>query len=367
MAYNQQVQFGFPSGVTIVDVVPDAIRPLIHKHWEQFPPVNPMWHYLLGVVYIFLGSASFLGNGTVLYLFFKVKKLRTPANVLVANLALLDFLMLLSQFPVFSYNCFSGGVWMFSPFACEIYALFGTITGEGSLWCHVFITWDRYNVIVHGVSGKPLTFTKVFIMILFIWGYAIGIAIPPLVGWGRFIPEGILDSCSFDYLSKDWNNLSFGIFLTVTSYFLPLLVIIFAYVFIVKTIVAHEAAMRAQAKKMNVTNLRSGGTEGESAEMRVAKTACINVTLWCICWTPYCAVVIQGLMFDQSVITPLSTMLPALLAKTCACYNPMVYALSHPRFRNAMQTELSWCCVNEPEGNPNSDGKSNSTEAASEK
>jgi len=366
MSYNQQVQFGFPAGVTIVDVVPDAIRPLIHKHWEQFPPVNPMWHYLLGVVYIFLGTASFLGNGTVLYLFMKVKKLRTPANVLVANLALLDFLMLLSQFPIFSYNCFTGGVWQFSAFACQIYALCGSITGEGSLWCHVFITWDRYNVIVHGVAGKPLTFTKVFMMVLFIWGYAIGISVPPLVGWGRFIPEGILDSCSFDYLSKDFNNLSFGIFLTVTSYVLPLLTIVFAYLFIVKAIVAHESAMRAQAKKMNVSNLRSGGTEGESAEMRVAKTACINVTLWLICWTPYCAVVVQGLLFDQSSITPIATMLPALLAKTCACYNPMVYALSHPRFRAAMQQEVSWCCVNEPEGNPN-DNKSNSTEAASEK
>merc|ERR1711915_479118 len=117
-------------------------------------------------------------------------------------------------------------------------------------------------------------------MVLFIWGYAIGISIPPLVGWGRFIPEGILDSCSFDYLSKDWNNLSFGIFLTVTSYILPLLTIIYSYVFIVKAIVAHESAMRAQAKKMNVSNLRSGGTEGESAEMRVAKAACINVTIW---------------------------------------------------------------------------------------
>ena len=32
---------------------------------------------------------------------------------------------------------------------------------------------------------------------------------------------------------------------------------------------------------------------GESAEMKVAKVACINVTLWLVCWTPYAAVVIQ--------------------------------------------------------------------------
>jgi len=365
MSYNQ-AGFGFPPGATLVDVVPDAIRPLIHKHWEQFPPVNPMWHYILGVWYIVMGVVSFIGNGTVLYLFMKVKKLRTPTNILIANLALLDMGMLWSQFPWFAYNCFTGGVWQFSTFACEIYGLTGIITGEGSLWSHVFITWDRYNVIVHGVSGKPLTYTKAFAMVLFIWGYGVGIGIPPLFGWNRFIPEGILDSCSFDYLSRDWNNRSYGIFLFTTSFIVPLSTILFAYIFIVKAVVAHESSMRAQAKKMNVTNLRSGGTEGESAEMRVAKTACINVSIWLCSWTPYAAIVFQAIFMDQSKLTPIYTMIPALLCKTAACYSPMVYALTHPRFRAAMQQEVSWCCVNEPEGNPN-DNKSNSTEAASDK
>jgi len=368
MSYGNQAVFSFPAGASITDVVPAEIRPLIHSHWEQFPPVNPMWHHLLGVIYIILGFASMMGNGTVVYLYLKVKKLRTPANLLIFNLAILDFLMLLSQFPAFSYNCFSGGVWMFSKFSCELYAVFGTVTGMGSLLSHCFITYDRYNVIVHGVGGKPLTFGKAMAMVLFVWAYSIGTAIPPLVGWGKFIPEGILDSCSFDYLSRDWNNRSFGIFLFLFCYVFPLSSIVYFYLFIVKAIIAHEAAMKAQAKKMNVTNLRSGGTEGESAEMRVAKSACINVTLWLICWTPYCAIVVQGLFFDQSVITPITTMLPALLAKTCACYNPMVYALSHPRFRAAMQENVSWCCVYEPEGNTNSgDNKSNSTETTAEK
>ena len=34
-------------------------------------------------------------------------------------------------------------------------------------------------------------------------------------------------------------------------------------------------------------------TEGESAEMRVAKVAIFNVTVWLICWTPYCFVTVQ--------------------------------------------------------------------------
>ena len=40
-------------------------------------------------------------------------------------------------------------------------------------------------------------------------------------------------------------------------------------------------------------------TEGESAEMRVAKVAIFNVTLWIVCWTPYCFVTVQVRYISQ--------------------------------------------------------------------
>lgn len=43
-----QIVWGYPPGVSIVDTVPEDMRETIHPHWNQFPPVNPMWHYLLG-------------------------------------------------------------------------------------------------------------------------------------------------------------------------------------------------------------------------------------------------------------------------------------------------------------------------------
>ena len=40
---------------------------------------------------------------------------------------------------------------------------------------------------------------------------------------------------------------------------------------IVKAVVMHEAALKAQAKKMNVESLRTGDQSGESAEVKIAK------------------------------------------------------------------------------------------------
>ena len=41
------------------------------------------------------------------------------------------------------------------------------------------------------------------ILIALCWIYSTGWSITPYFGFGRYIPEGILDSCSFDYLTRD--------------------------------------------------------------------------------------------------------------------------------------------------------------------
>ena len=44
---SADVVWGFPAGASIMDTVPEDMLETIHPHWKKFPPVNPMWHYLL--------------------------------------------------------------------------------------------------------------------------------------------------------------------------------------------------------------------------------------------------------------------------------------------------------------------------------
>jgi len=366
--YGQQAAgFGYPDGMTIVDFVPENIKHMVHQHWYNYPPVNPMWHYLLGVIYIILGFFSITGNGLVIYLYSKSKALKTPANLLVVNLALSDLIMLTTNFPIFAYNCFAGGMWMFSAFYCELYAALGAVTGVCSIWTLGMISWDRYNIICNGFNGPKLTMGKAVGMCLFCWIMAIGWALPPFFGWGAYMPEGILDSCSYDYLSRDTGTISYNVSIFTFDFFLPASIIVFSYVFIVKAIYAHEEAMRAQAKKMNVANLRSNEADSQRAEIRIAKTAITNVSIWLVCWTPYAAITIQGVLGDHEGITPLVTMLPALLAKSASCYNPFVYAISHPKFRLAITEYMPWFCVHETDNKNSSNGDNQSNSTAAEK
>jgi r-opsin len=53
--------------------------------------------------------------------------LRTPANMLVMNLAVSDFLLMITLIPECVYNFFSGGPWQFGDLGCQIHAFCGEL------------------------------------------------------------------------------------------------------------------------------------------------------------------------------------------------------------------------------------------------
>ena len=123
--------------------------------------------------------------------------------------------------------------------------------------------------------------------------------------------------------------------------------------------------MKAQAKKMNVESLRNDNNSNEeSVEMKLAKVAVTNVLLWICAWAPYATVVLIGQFGNKSLITPLVSQMPSMLAKTCSCFNPIVYAISHPRFRDALQKHLPGLGVGDKAADKITDGKSQVTTAA---
>jgi r-opsin len=117
-SYSAWVTHG--ANMTVVDkVLPDMLH-MIDPHWYKFPPMNPLWHGLLGFIIGVLGIISFCGNGMVLYIFGTTRSLRSPSNLLVMNLALSDFLMMLVMSPPMVINCFYE-TWVFGK--CIVYII----------------------------------------------------------------------------------------------------------------------------------------------------------------------------------------------------------------------------------------------------
>ncbi|KAI5694373.1 hypothetical protein M8J75_015751 [Diaphorina citri] len=309
--------FGGFGNATVVDKALPEMLPMIDPHWYQYPPMHPLWYQALGLTMICLGTMSMVGNGIVVYIFLCTKNLRTPSNILVVNLAFSDFCMMFSMAPTMVLNCFYE-TWTLGPFMCELYGMLGSLFGCTSIWSMVMIAFDRYTVIVKGITAKPMT---------------IGGALLRLI----YVPEGNLTACGTDYLTKDWHHRSYLIFYGFFVYFVPLILIIYAYYFIAVSV--HEKQMREQAKKMNVATLRSGDQSGTSAEIKLAKVALMTISLWFLAWTPYLVINFGGIL-EMVEINPLITIWGSVFAKANAVYNPIVYAISHPKFRQALDKKF---------------------------
>lgn len=222
---------------------------LVDPHWNQFPPLHQYWNYGLGVVMIILGIISWCGNGVVVYVFSTTKALRTPSNLLVLNLAFSDFMMMVAMSPPMVINCFYE-TWVLGPMMCDVYAMCGSLFGCTSIWTMTMIAFDRYNVIVKGLAGKPMTIKGAILKIFCIYVFALIWTFAPMLGWNRYVsirvrtrffkqfyfryvPEGNLSSCGLDFLSKSWYSKSYILVYSLFVYYTPLLLIIYSYYFII--------------------------------------------------------------------------------------------------------------------------------------
>jgi r-opsin len=67
------------------------------------------------------------------------------------------------------------------------------------------------------------------------------------------------------------------------------------------------------------------------------------VGLFVVSWLPYALIAQFGIIGLHDLVTPYSTEIPVLVAKASAIWNPIVYALTHPRYRVALR-EIIPCC-----------------------
>ena len=92
---------------------------------------------------------------------------------------------------------------------CRLYGCLGAIFGTCSIMSMVVIGYDRYNVIVKGFSGKKISPGLAAGILGVIWAYSILICSAPFAGWGDYMAEGLLLTCTYDFLSPAVNERTF--------------------------------------------------------------------------------------------------------------------------------------------------------------
>nr|BAQ54697.1 opsin, rhodopsin-7 like [Sympetrum frequens] len=314
---------------------------LINSHWLGFPPPRPSSHYILAVLYTVVMVVGVSGNLLVIFMFCRCKSLRTPANILVMNLAVSDCFMLLKM-PIFIYNSIYLGPAL-GAFGCQVYGFLGGLTGTTSIATLAAIALDRYFVVLYPLEPlKVPTRSRARACVLLAWTYGAVFSSMPLFGINQYVPEGYLTSCSFDYLANDGRSRYFILIFFTAAWIIPFAFISFCYAAICRAVAvaanySSSVTVRAVSK---LSDRRDASSRRERqrrrTELRLAIVVLGVVALWFVSWTPYAVVALLGFSGNRHLVTPLASMVPALFCKMASCIDPFVYAITHPRFRKEL-------------------------------
>ena len=231
--------------------------------------------------------------------------------------------------------------------ACKIYGFLGGLFGLMDINTLALIAIDRYNVVCKPFSVlKSLGHRRAFIQILMVWIWCGAWSSLPFFGIGDYIPEGFQTSCTFDYLSVDDVYVIVHILgMYIGCFLLPLTVIFYCYFRIVRAVFAHSKQMGSTAKRLGAK--MSKDDIKMKQEIKTATIAMWTICLFLFCWVPYCTVALLPIFGFPHLVTPVVSELPVLFAKSAALYNPIIYAISHPRYKQALRRRLPWlyaCC-----------------------
>uniref|UniRef100_A0A8C0H610 Opsin 4 n=1 Tax=Chelonoidis abingdonii TaxID=106734 RepID=A0A8C0H610_CHEAB len=291
-------------------------------------------HYTIGTVILVVGITGTLGNFLVIYAFCRSRSLRTPANMFIINLAISDFLMSITQAPIF-FTTSLHKHWIFGKKGCELYAFCGALFGITSMITLMAIALDRYFVITRPLASiVVMSKKKALIILLGVWLYSLAWSLPPFFGWSAYVPEGLLTSCSWDYVTFTPSVRAYTMLLFCFVFFIPLIAIIYSYVFIFKAIKNTNEAVQNIGSDANKVSQRQ--YQKMKNEWKMAKIALIVILLYVISWSPYSVVALVAFAGYSHLLTPFMNTVPAVIAKASAIHNPIIYAITHPKYRMAI-------------------------------
>ncbi|KAL3309821.1 Melanopsin, partial [Cichlidogyrus casuarinus] len=293
-----------------------------------FPAIDPIYHYVFGTLIGIIGLAAVVANLIVILVFTSSKKLRTLPTIFILNLAISDLTfslicaLLLKTISMFNTR------WAFSADLCIFYGLLGSVTGFVSLETNAMIAIERLMIIARplGNLGKIDKYHR-YLMVLLTWILAIAWSVPPLLGYGRIVLEGFHTHCSMDFISKDFGTKVYMTVILGFGFCSNILIIGYCYTNVSLFLRRHEKEMCAFDRRRANYN---------RTELRATKVAFMCFAGFLFSWLPYAMTALLAILGKHEALTPFILEFPSLFTKTSALYNPIIYAISHPKFRKRL-------------------------------
>lgn len=215
-----------------------------------------------------LSIASIYGNVAVIYVIFKVAKLRAKTeHLLLVSLAISDMLVGAIVMPLsIAYEVLGKWPLVLGMNVCSMWVTFDVLSCTASILNLMMIAIDRYLIITRTCEYQPRRTTRLMMVYIAIaWGVSIFISITPLiVGWNVIYEDGL---CTIN------QDIGYQLYATLVAFYLPLFVMMALYtkVYFIST----QAAQVDAARRPNTYTT----VEGEDTSHEATDTTLVSYPL----------------------------------------------------------------------------------------
>ncbi|ESO82243.1 hypothetical protein LOTGIDRAFT_55047, partial [Lottia gigantea] len=282
---------------------------------------------VLILAYSILAVISIFGNSLVCYVICKNKRLYTPTNFFLANLAVSDLLITCINIPFnIARNLLTE--WPFGDILCHLVNFSLIVSVYVSTYTLTVIALDRHRVIVEPFNSKMSKTSSLFIL-LTIWLFAISLALP--YGIYNTVEEVTYFVATVKRCHSRFPSDVFEQYLSVVTlflqYFIPLTIIGIAYGRIV-----HKLWLRTHVGAVTeYQQMSQARSKRKSIKLLIAV-----VIVFALCWLPINLYHILTDFHPDAEVFHYNSRVFFIchwIAVSSTCYHPFVYCWLNENFR----------------------------------
>lgn len=274
-------------------------------------------------LYSIVGIISFISNSMIFLVIGTNKKLQTKSNFLLLSLALTDWFITVLGLPPQLLNLISGKN-NTKAAACDIFGFLILVPFLATNLNLTLIAVHRYVLVArNNIYRKVFTNGKTVMAVALVWLTSILLALPPLIGWGRYSYNEDRAHCMID-----WSfSTGYLVFLQVFAYPFPMAAMCFSYYKILKHSYRSSKRLEASQDQRNIFK--------KKREIRLTIMLLLVLCGFFILYFPYASLIIYEGMLKKTASHIFSFV--AMFSAYCnSMLNFWIYAGMNTKFRQAL-------------------------------
>ncbi|NXP45285.1 MCHR2 protein, partial [Heliornis fulica] len=296
--------------------------------WYHYQDISAAETIILPSLTGIICSTGLVGNILIVFTIIRTQK-KTIPDIYICNLAVADLVHIIGM-PFLIHQWARGGEWVFGSPLCTIITSLDTCNQFTCSAIMTAMSLDRYLALVQPFRLTHLrTRSKTIRANLCLWVASVILMFPVWI-YSKVIKfKDGLESCAFDLTSPD-DVLWYTLYLTITTFFFPLPLIVICYVLILcYTWDMYQQNKKAESYTTGIARQRV---------MRLTKMVLALVSVFVVSTAPFHVIQLVNLQVSQPTLTfYVSYYISICLSYASSSINPFLYILLSGNFQKRLR------------------------------